>query len=173
VWLLPLDDGEERFVHPQDALQLVEELDGRILAARRAGERRGQPRDRFDFPEANGGLLLRLAQTNARLHEQVPLAPTREDGDRGRVGRHDKGEDDSRIEAERVPISQGDCPDESRGSADQDEKEPDAEAEPREPAGAPERWRKSQRQSEIEAGEKEERPGFEEDDSSVVIHWAR
>ena len=57
--------------------------------------------------------------------------------------------------------------------ADEHEDEPDAEAEPGEPPATPQKLgRKRERDAEVQRREDEKRNDLEQDDSTVVTHWA-
>ncbi len=104
----------------------------------------------------------------------MPLVPA-PDEDRGRkIGEKREAEDGPLVDGrEEVFVRQLLAGDHRSRPADEHEDEPDAEAEPGEPPPTTqELGRKRERDAEVQRREDEKRNDLEQDDSTVVTHWA-
>ena len=160
--------------HLEDALELVEEPVCSLAPAPRLRERGREPRDGLGLASALRRLHLRLDDTRRSRDQEMPLVPA-PDEDRGRqVGKQGEAEDSPLVDGrEEVLVRQLLGRDHRGGPADEHEDEPDAEAKPGEPPASPQKLgRKRERDAEVQRREDEKRNDLEQDDSTVVTHWA-
>ena len=106
--------------------------------------------------------------------EQVPLLPAPDEDCAWHEREQGETEDHPRAERAqelvvREPLPAG----QRRDRADEDEDEPHPETEPGETLAAAQKLRgESERDAEVEGREHEQRHDLEQDDSTVVTHWA-
>src|SRR6185436_15370188 len=169
-----VDGRDQRLPHLEDALELVEEPVGRLASAPRLRESRREPRDRLGVAAALGRLLFRRDDARSRRDEEVPLLPAPDEDGSRHEGENRERQNAPRVEApEELVVRELFASDQRSDRPDEDEDEPHAKPEPRKTiAPTEELGRERERDAEIERRQDEKRHDLEQDDSTVVTHWA-